>query len=272
MRALLNFGRPAELRAVPTVLATAVRPIVDQLRPRCLTQGVRVEVRVPDDLPAVELDPARFEEALLCLAGNALDAMAAKRRPTLAARPVEVEGAEPCRAQPSRTAGPASPPAVRGARVEPFFTTKPGGTGLGLAVALTAGSKPRGAGCVLDSSAGRRDPADDPPTRHHRSHMPPDRPDRRRPTPLGAAIGDLPHPALAPTARALRHGRSGAGRAGPAGPYIALVDHSAARKWTDFRPGGRSGERPETLVVVMTAYSSVPGAVAALAAAPSTIS
>jgi signal transduction histidine kinase len=135
MRALLNFGRPAELRAVPTVLATAVRPIVDQLRPRCLTQGIRVEVRVPDDLPTVELDPARFEEALLCLAGNALDAMPRSGTLTLAARPVEAEGAPPAVELSVEDSGPGIPPALRERALEPFFTTKPGGTGLGLAVA-----------------------------------------------------------------------------------------------------------------------------------------
>jgi signal transduction histidine kinase len=135
MRALLDFGRPVEHRAVPTALATAVRPVVEQLRPRCQTQGVRVEIRVPDDLPAVRLDPARFEEALLCLAGNALDAMPRSGTLTLAARPVEVEGARPAVELSVEDSGPGIPPALRERALEPFFTTKPGGTGLGLAVA-----------------------------------------------------------------------------------------------------------------------------------------
>ena len=44
---------------------------------RSAAQGVRLDVDVPADLAKVRLDPARFEEALLCLAGNALDAMPA---------------------------------------------------------------------------------------------------------------------------------------------------------------------------------------------------
>ena len=135
MRELLTIGRPGEARVVPASLAPAVRPIVEQLRPRCETQGVRVEVRVPDDLPPVRLDPARFEEALLCLAGNALDAMPRNGTLTLAARRVEIAGAAPVVELSVEDSGPGIPPALRERALEPFFTTKPGGTGLGLAVA-----------------------------------------------------------------------------------------------------------------------------------------
>jgi signal transduction histidine kinase len=54
---------------------------------------------------------------------------------TLAARSVEVDGAGPAVELSVEDSGPGIPPALRERALEPFFTTKPGGTGLGLAVA-----------------------------------------------------------------------------------------------------------------------------------------
>jgi signal transduction histidine kinase len=152
MRALLDFGRPVEQRLIPTALATAVQPVVDQIAPRCQTQDVRVEVRMPADLPKVSLDPARFEEALLCLAGNALDAMPRSGTLTLAAQAVERAGARSAVELCVEDTGPGIPPALRGRVLEPFFTTKSGGTGLGLGVARK----------LLEAS-GARLRLDDPP-------------------------------------------------------------------------------------------------------------
>jgi signal transduction histidine kinase len=135
MRALLDFGRPVTQRRVPTDLAAAVQHALDQVRSRCATQHVGVELRVPDSLPKCRLDPARFEEALLCLIGNSLDAMPEGGRLGVTA---SVEpGAEP----PGRVrlvvedTGPGIAPEALARAFEPFFTTKAGGTGLGLAVA-----------------------------------------------------------------------------------------------------------------------------------------
>jgi two-component system sensor histidine kinase HydH len=130
MRALLDLGRPVEARSVPAALEAAVRSAVGPLRARADAQGVRVDVDVPSDLPKVRLDPARFEEALLCLVGNALDAMPAggTLRLTAALGSGEVE----LRVEDTGT-GMSSAALARA--FEPFFTTKPGGTGLGLALA-----------------------------------------------------------------------------------------------------------------------------------------
>jgi signal transduction histidine kinase len=131
MRALLDFGRPVAQRRMPTDLAAAVRHALDQVRARCATQHVTVEVLVPSDLPKCRLDPARFEEALLCLVGNSLDAMPAGGR-------LRVTAAEPSGGQVHllvENSGPQIPPEVLARAFEPFFTTKPDGTGLGLAVA-----------------------------------------------------------------------------------------------------------------------------------------
>jgi two-component system, NtrC family, sensor histidine kinase HydH len=151
MRALLQFGRPVEQRRVPTALEGAVRSAVDSVQPRALAAGVGIEVSVPADLPKVRLDPARFEEALLCLIGNALDAMRGGgtlrvgAAPTAGARAVVLTVED---------TGPGIPAAALSRVFEPFFTTKAEGTGLGLAVAkkLLEGA---GGRLVLESEPGR---------------------------------------------------------------------------------------------------------------------
>jgi signal transduction histidine kinase len=132
MRALLQFGRPVKQRRIPTALEGAVRAALESVQPRGLAAGVRIEVSVPADLPKVRLDPARFEEALLCLIGNALDAM--PEGGTLRLSAVLAGGARSVLLTVEDT-GPGIPAAALGRVFEPFFTTKAEGTGLGLAVA-----------------------------------------------------------------------------------------------------------------------------------------
>ena len=148
MRALLDLGRPVEPRSVPTALDAAVRSAMALVRDRSAAQGVRVDVDVPSDLAKVRLDPARFEEALLCLAGNALDAMPAGG----ALRLTAVPGAGDVELRVEDT-GPGMSPAALARAFEPFFTTKPGGTGLGLALARKL-LETTGARLTLESGSG----------------------------------------------------------------------------------------------------------------------
>ena len=130
MRALLDLGRPVMPRPVPTALDAAIRAALGAVHQRSAAHGVRIDVDVPADLPKVRLDPARFEEALLCLIGNALDAMPSGGALRLAA----VEGDGDVRLRIEDT-GPGMSPEALTRAFQPFFTTKPDGTGLGLPLA-----------------------------------------------------------------------------------------------------------------------------------------
>jgi signal transduction histidine kinase len=151
MRALLRFGRPVEQRRVPTALESAVRAALESVQPRGLARGVQFELSIPPDLPKVRLDPARFEEALLCLTGNALDAMPEGGTLRVSATTAATGRAVLLTVQDT---GPGIPAAALARVFEPFFTTKPEGTGLGLAVArkLLEGA---GGHLVLESEPGR---------------------------------------------------------------------------------------------------------------------
>ncbi|MGH7263797.1 MAG: sensor histidine kinase, partial [Candidatus Rokuibacteriota bacterium] len=151
MRALLDFGRPVEQRRMPTAVETVVRLAVESVAGRATAQGVRVELVFPPDLPKARLDPARFEEALLCLLGNALDAMPHGGRLRITA---SGDGAGPPRDLVIEDTGPGMSRDLLQRVFEPFFTTKPAGTGLGLAVCkkLLEGA---GARLLLESEPGR---------------------------------------------------------------------------------------------------------------------
>jgi two-component system, NtrC family, sensor histidine kinase HydH len=131
MRALLQYGRPVEQRQVLTALDGAVTAALESVRPRCAAAGIRLDVQVPAELPKVRLDPARFEEALSCLLGNAIDAMSTGGSLRVVAHP-DGAGAVELVVEDS---GPGIPAAALARVFEPFFTTKADGTGLGLAVA-----------------------------------------------------------------------------------------------------------------------------------------
>jgi len=130
MRGLLDLSRPVESRSVITALDAAIQSALGPVRSRSAAQGVRIVLELPPDLPKVRLDPARFEEALLCLIGNALDAMPAGG--TLRLATVSAAGEVVLHVDDT---GPGMSSTALARAFEPFFTTKPGGTGLGLAVA-----------------------------------------------------------------------------------------------------------------------------------------
>jgi signal transduction histidine kinase len=152
MRALLRLGRPVEQQPLPAALDRVVAVTLDSVRVRFTSIGVRVEVDVPPDLPKVRLDPAGFEEAFLCLVGNALDAMPTGGALRVSAT-AENEGGPTVRLV-VEDSGPGMSPAVLHQVFEPFFTTKRDGTGLGLALARKL-LDAAGARLALESEPGR---------------------------------------------------------------------------------------------------------------------
>ncbi|HEV8676227.1 MAG TPA: ATP-binding protein [Methylomirabilota bacterium] len=152
MRALLRYGRPVEQRRVPTALDAAVASALEPLRRRAEARGIRLDVAVSGELPKVGVDPARFEEAFLCLVNNALEAMPDGGVLQVVSRPAPGGAGELELA--IEDTGPGMSAAMLARAFEPFFTTKAGGTGLGLALArkLLEGA---GGRLALESEPGR---------------------------------------------------------------------------------------------------------------------
>jgi PAS domain S-box-containing protein len=125
---LLDFARPAppapEAQSLEAVLEEAVAAAVAEAN-----GAVRVERAVEPGLPPVTMDGHQMRQAFLNVAANAAQAMIRGGTLTVRARR---EG--PWVRVDLEDEGPGIPPEVRRRVFQPFFTTKPSGTGLGLAV------------------------------------------------------------------------------------------------------------------------------------------
>jgi two-component system sensor histidine kinase DctS len=123
----------------PQALVEAILPLVN-LQARKL--GVRVDCRVPEQLPRVQCDRTMVEQVLLNLARNAMQAMDEARVPNpelvLQVRPTAASESGKRWLEFSVTdCGPGIPEAVREQLFTPFFTTKAEGMGLGLSLCRT---------------------------------------------------------------------------------------------------------------------------------------
>ncbi|MGL6094498.1 MAG: two-component system sensor histidine kinase NtrB [Fimbriiglobus sp.] len=125
----LRFARLSDLAAVPTDVAAVVTRMVDFLAPTARVQGVEIEW-FPADVPPVPLDVEMFEKVLLNLMLNAEDAMPDGGTLTLQVR---ADGGWAVLDVIDTGCGMA--PEIVEKAFKPFVTTKPGGTGLGLATA-----------------------------------------------------------------------------------------------------------------------------------------
>ena len=140
---LLAFARQQPLAPVVTDLNGAIRSMEPLLR-HSLSEAVEIDVALRDDLWLTEVDPGQVETALLNLALNARDAMPAGGRMTIETANTRVdaetaelvgiaEGGFVVVAVTDTGTGMARDVLER--VLEPFFTTKGKGSGLGLPMA-----------------------------------------------------------------------------------------------------------------------------------------
>jgi signal transduction histidine kinase len=126
----LRFARLRELRVRPATLDEVVSRLIDFLGPTAKQRNVEINWFPAADLPAVRLDCDLFEQALLNLMLNAEQAMPEGGTLTLTGR-----------AEAGRVllevidTGAGIPPEAMAKLFRPFHTTKPDGSGLGLATA-----------------------------------------------------------------------------------------------------------------------------------------
>jgi two-component system, NtrC family, sensor histidine kinase HydH len=123
----LRFARMRDLPLEPCALGKVVEEMVDFFEPTARAAGIDIRVYLPADLPAVRLDRDMFKQALLNLMLNAEQTLLGGGSLTLQAG---VESAHVCLSL--IDTGPGMPPEVQAKVFEPFFSTKPGGSGLGL--------------------------------------------------------------------------------------------------------------------------------------------
>jgi signal transduction histidine kinase len=149
----LAFARPAPLRAEAAQLNDVVDNVLELLEPQCQSRSIRLVRRYARDLPPVELDPRQLAQAVQNLVINSIQAI--NRNGTITVTTQVADGAV---AVAVADDGPGIPEDIQDKIFEVFFTTREGGTGLGLNIVsriveehggkLTLQSKP-GEGAVF---------------------------------------------------------------------------------------------------------------------------
>ncbi|MCA1685684.1 MAG: two-component sensor histidine kinase [Planctomycetia bacterium] len=123
----LRFARVQELRLEPADLNVVVEELRDFFEPQAMTQGIVIRTQYEPDLPAMNLEVDLFRQALLNLFINARQAMPDGGELLLRTRS---EG--PWNVLEITDTGVGMPEDVRARVFDAFYSTRAGGSGLGL--------------------------------------------------------------------------------------------------------------------------------------------
>jgi len=131
VKTFLNFTKPVELRLEETDIRPLLQDVIDAARPSIVKAGVDLRVDLPSEFPTLLLDQQLIHQAMLNLVLNASEFTPRGGRITLALR------------RSSDTAiisvadsGKGISPEDQKKIFQLFFTTRPGGSGIGLANAF----------------------------------------------------------------------------------------------------------------------------------------
>ncbi|RME32474.1 MAG: PAS domain S-box protein [Deltaproteobacteria bacterium] len=133
---LLRYSR-REAHREPLRLCEPLSASLLLLEVRLMKAGVRVENRVPEDLPLVVAESNRLQQVFINLISNAGQAL--EELPDQQDRKIEIRGDVPSPGLVRivvRDNGPGIPEAIRDKIFQPFFTTKPEGIGTGLGLGI----------------------------------------------------------------------------------------------------------------------------------------
>ena len=130
VQGLLKFTRPDELKLQEVDLASIVDAILPIVSAEARKNGIEVRTDCPAGLPMLRADPAMLEQALLNLALNACQAMPNGGRLGIAGRALRDRLVEIV----VEDTGAGIAPEHLGKIFNLYFTTRPGGSGIGLSM------------------------------------------------------------------------------------------------------------------------------------------
>jgi signal transduction histidine kinase len=145
------FGRPPELHRAPTTLAPLLDECIALARARCPDERIEVTRAYDARCPQINVDPRELRKAFLNLLLNGLEALSGRGRLDVsltytAENQTVTVGID--------DTGPGMPEEVLARAFDLFFTTKPEGTGLGMAIARSVIDL-HGGELTVQSSPGR---------------------------------------------------------------------------------------------------------------------
>ncbi len=148
VRTFLDFSRPVEMAPEDVDLAELVAEIVHLLEPEAERGGIRIRYARPSAAVVAHADSGLLRQAALNIAVNAMEAM-----PGGGSLTFEIaQNPETCTLAITDT-GPGIPPEQREKIFQLYYTTKPHGSGIGLAMAFRA-MQLHGGTIEVDSEAG----------------------------------------------------------------------------------------------------------------------
>jgi signal transduction histidine kinase len=128
VKRFLDFTRPMDVRLEPTQLAELLKEVLEIAQPQMQKANIQVAQLLPIDVPEVYVDRALLKQAVLNLVLNAGESMngGGQLRLVLSRRGEMAEISV-------GDTGKGIPPEHRQKIFQLFFTTRPGGSGIGLA-------------------------------------------------------------------------------------------------------------------------------------------
>ena len=128
----LNFAKPVQLSGGSVDLGNVVERVAEEYRAEAERQGGAITIR--GTFPTVEGDEIMLRQAFSNLCRNALEATARARRPAEVSIEGRTDAAHGLAVVTVSDNGPGIEPGALTRLFQPFFTTRPQGTGLGLSL------------------------------------------------------------------------------------------------------------------------------------------
>ena len=138
VKTFLDFSKPVEVHLEDVDLAALVREVVEFVTPQAKGANIQVEFSAPAEPAYMRGDSDLLKQAVLNLVINAVDAMPEGGRLGVALEKGRGEKADDKLILEVSDTGPGIPPELRDKVFQLYFTTKLGGSGIGLAMTYRA--------------------------------------------------------------------------------------------------------------------------------------
>jgi PAS domain S-box-containing protein len=126
------FQKEEQVREL-TSMNRLIQELARLLRDEAIRKDVSIRLLLAHDLPQLEIDPVQIQQVILNLAINGMDAMMQVAKPRELIIRTQKHGVGEILVA-VEDHGPGIAPEIAARMFEPFFSTKPQGTGMGLAI------------------------------------------------------------------------------------------------------------------------------------------